>query len=85
MNTTRHFSQRMSQRGVSREMVDVVRDYGVLEGDKVVLGQRDAGRLINELMRKLRVLKKIQDKGGLVVVESGDSLVTTYNLPHARY
>lgn len=85
MNTTHHFSQRMSQRGVNREMVAVVRDYGVLEGDRVVLGQRDAGRLINELMRKLRVLKKIQDKGGLVVVESGDCLVTTYNLPRARY
>ena len=85
MNTTRHFSQHMSQRGVNREMVAVVRDYGVLEGDRVVLGQRDAGRLINELMRKLRVLKKIQGKGGLVVVEAGDCLVTTYNLSRARY
>ena len=36
MHTTRHFAQRMSQRGVSREMVELVRDYGVQEGDKLV-------------------------------------------------
>jgi hypothetical protein len=66
-------------------MVELVRDYGVPEGDKVILGRRDAARLIQELMRKLRVLKKIQDKGGLVVVETGESLITTYNLPHPRY
>lgn len=79
MNTTHHFTQRMSQRGVSREMVNLVRDHGILEGDKIILGRRDAARLIEELMEKLRVLKKIQDKGGIVVVESGETLVTTYN------
>lgn len=85
MHTTRHFVQRMSQRGVSRDMVELVRDFGVPEGDKLVLGQRDAGKAIEVLMRQLRVLKRIQDKGGLVVVESGESLITTYNLPHSRY
>ena len=84
MHATRHFSQRMSQRGVSREMVELVRDYGVPEGDKLVLGRRDAAKVIDQLMQKLRVLKKIQDKGGLVVVETGESLITTYHLPHPR-
>src|SRR5690606_19903954 len=79
VNTTRHFSQRMSQRGVSQEMVRLVREYGALEGKKVVLGRRAAGQVIDELMDKLRVLKKIQDKGGVIVVEEGDSLITTYN------
>jgi len=85
MHNTRHFAQRMSQRGVSREMVELVRDYGVLEGDRLILGKRDAAKLIDQLAKKLRVLKKIQDKGGLVVVEAGESLITTYNLTHPRY
>lgn len=85
MNATLHFVKRMSQRGVSREMVELVRDYGVSEGDKLVLGRREAGKAIDRLARQVRTLKKIQDKGGLVVVEAGDSLITTYNLPHARY
>ncbi|HDS1096358.1 DUF4258 domain-containing protein [Stenotrophomonas maltophilia] len=84
MNTTLHFSQRMSQREVSREMVRLVREYGVLEGEKVVLGQRAAGQVIDELMDKLRVLKKIQDKGGVIVVEDGDSLITTYSYSRRR-
>lgn len=84
MHTTHHFAQRMSQRGVSRDMVELVRDYGVPEGNKVILGRRDTAKLIQELMRKLRILKKIQDKGGLVVVEAGESLITTYNLPRVR-
>lgn len=84
MNTTLHFSQRMSQRGVNREMVRLVREYGVLEGKKVVLGKRAAGQVIDELMAKLRVLKKIQDKGGVIVVEDGGSLITTYNYSGRR-
>ena len=84
MHTTHHFAQRMSQRGVSRDMVELVRDYGVPEGNKVILGRRDTAKLIQELMRKLLILKKIQDKGGLVVVEAGESLITTYNLPRVR-
>ena len=84
MDTTHHFAQRMSQRGVSRDMINLVRDHGILEGDKVVLGHRDAARLIEELTRKLRVLKKIQDKGGVVVVESGETLITTYRLSRRK-
>lgn len=84
MNTTQHFAQRMTQRGVSREMVNLVRDHGVLDGDRVVLGHKEAARLIQQFMETLRILKKIQDKGGLVVVECGDSLVTTYNFTGRR-
>ena len=69
----------MSQRGVSRDMVSVVRQYGALDGNKVVLGRRAAGLAISELMAQLRTLKKIQDKGGLVIVEDGESLITAYN------
>jgi len=79
VKTTRHFSKRMSQRGISRDMVSVVRQYGALDGNKVVLGRRAAGQAISELMTQLRTLKKIQDKGGLVIVEDGESLITTYN------
>lgn len=59
-------------------MVRMVREYGVLDGKKVVLGRRAVGKLIDERTAELRVLKKIQDKGGVIVVEDGDSLITTY-------
>ncbi|MGR3911343.1 DUF4258 domain-containing protein [Burkholderia sp. SR8] len=79
MQQTRHIKQRMSQRGISREMVELVLDHGVPDQDKYVLGRKDALRLLEDLQRSERLLKKILDKGGLVVVANGDALITTYN------
>lgn len=63
-------------------------------GDRTVLGKRQAGRLIAEKQRSLKekereviaarrefqMLKKLMDKGGVVVVEDNATLITTYNL-----
>jgi hypothetical protein len=62
--------------------------------DRTILGHRLAVRLIEEKQRQvqakerelrkqkdeLRVLKKLADKGGIVVVEDDSTLITTYNL-----
>ena len=75
MHKTKHIQQRMSQRGISQEMVELVLNYGVSEGDKVILNRKASARL----MEAARTLIKILDKGGLVVVTSGDAQLTTYN------
>ncbi|WED79277.1 hypothetical protein [Aeromonas allosaccharophila] len=70
----------MTQRGISKRMVDLALDYGKLESnDKYVLRQKDAVKLLSELQDSLRHLKKIIDKGGVTVVVNGESLITTYN------
>lgn len=79
MQTTKHVQQRMSQRGVSSEMVELVLTHGTLNQDKYVLGRKEALSLLDSLQREERVLKKILDKGGVVVVSDGDFLITTYN------
>jgi len=75
MHKTKHFQQRMGQRGISKDMVDLVLSYGVTEGDKVILNRKASARL----MEAARTLAKILDKGGLVVVTNGDTQLTTYN------
>lgn len=75
MYKTKHFQQRMSQRGISQDMVDLVLEYGEAEGDRVVLSRKASARL----MEAARTLAKILDKGGLVVVTEGDAQLTTYN------
>lgn len=75
MRKTRHFQQRMTQRGISQDMVDLVLSYGETDGDKVILSRKASARL----MEAARTLAKILDKGGLVVVASGDAQLTTYN------
>lgn len=78
MRNTLHVHQRMSQRGINSKMLNVVLEYGRLEKNKHVLGRRDAIQLLEEFRAKEVVLKKIIDKGGLVVVSDGESLITTY-------
>lgn len=84
MHATRHVAKRMSQRGVSRKMIELVLDYGVLEGDKVVIGRKEAIHLMESFRAYMRLLAKVMDKGGVVVVTEGEHLVTTYNCTHRQ-
>lgn len=79
MQLTQHAHQRMTQRGITRSMIDLVLEYGEVEQDKAILDRKHAQRLIRELEEKLRTAKKILDKGGCVVVEADNTVVTTYN------
>lgn len=79
MQPTRHIKQRMSQRGISQEMVNLVIAHGVIQGDKYVVGRKEALQRLRELDSERRVLTKILDKGGVEVVTEGDALITTYN------
>lgn len=79
MQFTRHAHQRMTQRGITRSMIDLVLEFGEVEQDKAVLDKKRAQQLIRELEEKLRTAKKILDKGGCVVVEADNAILTTYN------
>ncbi|MFT3755279.1 MAG: DUF4258 domain-containing protein [Pseudoxanthomonas sp.] len=75
MHKTRHFQERMNQRGINQQMVDLVMNYGQTEGDRTFISRKGA----EKLMEDFRTLMKILDKGGLVVVTSGDAQLTAYN------
>ena len=79
MTPTRHMQQRMSQRGINRDLVEFVLTHGRPEQDRFVLNRKEALGLLESLQRDERLLKKIVDKGGLVVVADGASLLTAYN------
>ena len=85
MQTTNHCQERMSQRGVSRDMMNFVLNHGTLDKDKYILGRKEALSLLETLQSEERLLKKILDKGGVVVVASGDALITTYNCQRRRH
>ena len=79
MQATSHIKKRMSQRGISQAMVDLVLDQGVIQGDKYVVGRKEALKRLRELDDERRLLTKILDKGGVAVITVGDVLLTTYN------
>jgi hypothetical protein len=80
MRLTQHAQQRMTQRGITRSMIDLVLEFGELEQDKAILNKRQAQKLVRELEEKIKTAKKICDKGGCVVVEADNSILTTYNI-----
>lgn len=78
MYTTQHIQRRMSQRGVSRAMVELVLDHGRPQQNGYVLGRKEAKRRLKTIQQEGRLLKKVLDKGGVSVVTEGDVLITTY-------
>ena len=81
MAKTRHFQARMNQRGITMEMVNLVMQFGALDGDRYVLNRDGAVYLLNKLRKLQRVAMQVIDKKGIVVIAANDELfVTTYNL-----
>ena len=78
MIETLHINQRARQRGITKEMIDLTLEYGKLSGDKIRLGTRHIKKLLRTKKELKSQLLKIMDKGGLVVVFSGVTLITAY-------
>jgi hypothetical protein len=70
----------MSQRGITGSMLDVVLRFGIPQGDRIHFGRKAVDAALKELDELRRQLLKVRDKGGLVVVEEGGILLTTYRL-----
>jgi hypothetical protein len=80
MQISQHAQDRMTQRGISRRLVYFALRYGRIEGDKHVLDRNESGRLIDELEEELRLARRVHERGGVTVVDSGDTLITAYNV-----
>ncbi|MGE6993788.1 DUF4258 domain-containing protein [Pseudomonas sp. NPDC047961] len=80
MQATHHCKARQAQRGIPLNMIDYVLAHGTQSRDKVVFGDREAKQRLAELDEERRMLMKLKDKGGVVVVADGDTVITTYNL-----
>jgi hypothetical protein len=80
MHVSQHAQQRMTQRGISRRLVDFTLRHGRVDGDKHILDRNESRRLIDALEEELRLAKRVLDKGGVTVVEGDDTLITAYNV-----
>jgi hypothetical protein len=70
---------RMNHRGMSQDLVDLALEYGEPQQDKYVLNRNSLERLLAELRGLERTVIRALDKGGVVVVEEGGQLITTYS------
>ena len=84
MAKTRHIQKRMSQRAIREEMIDLTMKFGIQDQDKVIFNKKGIQELLCELDNIRKTAQKMMEKGGIVVVESGGSLITTYRLDSYR-
>lgn len=85
MSKTRHLHKRMGQRGITQCMIDLVCSYGIKRGDKKSLDRNNINELLQNVDKFRKKLVNLRDKGGLVVVEVDDALITAYHIDSSKW
>jgi hypothetical protein len=80
MAKTRHIHQRMNQRAISQQMLEIVKLFGVDDGDKTYLNKKGIDAALTEINALSKKMQKMKARGGLVLVESGEVEITAYAL-----
>ncbi len=80
MYKTKHLQQRMSQRGITTAIVEIVEKYGVRQNEKLILNRKNCQELSRKFGEMKRVCDKMAEKGGYTLVAVNDSLITAYRL-----
>ena len=70
----------MSQRGISSEVLGLVKQFGSWQGDKCILNRKACNDVLSTLDRVRSNVIKAQQKGGVVIVESNHVQITAYSL-----
>lgn len=85
MIKTRHFHQRMSQRGINSSIVEILEKFGVSDGDKITLDRQNCQELSKLFAKLKKTVDKMAEKGGYTLVASGDILLTGYRVDSYNY
>ena len=80
MSKTRHIAQRMSQRGISENILELVAAFGMEHGDKIILNKKGCDKVVAQLQEMVRRLNRVSEAGGYVLVEAGGKQITVYRL-----
>ena len=72
--------QRMNQRSISQQMLEIVKMFGVDNGDKTYLNKKGIDAALSEMNSLAKKMQKMKNRGGVVLVESGDVEITAYAL-----
>lgn len=85
MAKTRHIQQRMSQRGIKEGMLNIVQEFGCWQDDKCILNKKACSSVLEELDLIRKQVIKMQEKGGLVLVQDNGMDITAYRLDSYKH
>lgn len=81
---TRHMQDRMNQRGINGELVELVAQFGEWNGDRLVFDRKGLKSAVHSLDTLRTTMLKALDKGGVAVVEAEGRHITTYAIRRRR-
>lgn len=84
LNLTLHLDRRMNQRAVTAPMVNLALAHGEILGDRHVLSRKSIEKRMKALEEEMRQLRDLHQKGGIVVVVEGDTVLSTWRLPKKK-
>jgi len=70
----------MSQRAINSEMLTIVEKFGAWKGEKCILNRDACKGVLFELDRIRKSVIRMQEKGGVVLVQDDGMDITTYAL-----
>lgn len=80
MYKTRHIQERMTQRGIVEPVLNMLLEFGISDGEKIILSKKNCKTLSEIFAKMKKITDKMAEKGGYTLVASGDALITTYRL-----
>ncbi|ORM69970.1 DUF4258 domain-containing protein [Pantoea rwandensis] len=80
MNISRHAYKRMNERCINKSMIDMVLHFGSesKDGDKIILDKKTIEMMMISISEIKKQLERIKNRGGVTLVESENTLITTY-------
>ncbi|MBE8232631.1 MAG: hypothetical protein HAW67_02765 [Endozoicomonadaceae bacterium] len=80
MAKTRHIQQRMSQRCIKDEMLELIGQFGSWNGDRCILNEKACSKVLQALEAMRKQLVHAKEKGGFVLVNENGADITAYRL-----
>jgi len=56
---TKHSMQKMSQRGIHKNLLDIVLIHGIVRKDKIILNKKSCDRFINKLDKQIKKINRL--------------------------
>jgi len=72
---THHVKEKMSQRGINKELLEIVLIYGVVKKDKVILNRKQCEKLLRKLDKYNKKVKRLGNRLHIEKLNKSRSIV----------
>jgi len=75
MRYTKHIKEKMSQRGINRELLEIVLIYGVVKQDKVILNKKRCLKIVRKIDNYNKKVKRVGNNLHIKNLNSSRSII----------